>query len=303
MPKGKRLAGGFYQQVVLLPVSVRSFGDLLQMNSTKSPGDKQPSMLPAAGLLGTIQRGKSSKPPRILVYGTEGIGKSTFAVASAKPIVIDTEDGLGQFDVPRFPVATGYDSIVSSLTALHKEPHDYRTIVLDSIDWLERLIWDKLCGEYGVTSIEKCDGGYARGYTHALTHWREILALLDTLRLQRSMCVILIAHSRIERFEDPELPAYDRFAPRLHKHACGLVTEWCDAVLFATRRVRTTKEDVGFNRQRTIAAPIGSDGGERILRCIGGPACVAKNRFNLPAELPLSWPAFSKAMAVSFSTK
>jgi hypothetical protein len=110
------------------------------------------------------------------------------------------------------------------------------------------------------------------------------------------MACILIAHSKIEKFEDPESSAYDRYSPRLHKHANALISEWVDAVLFATRRFRIQKEDAGFNRERTIAAPIGADGGERIIRTIGGPACVAKNRFNLPAELPLSWDAFMQAM-------
>ncbi len=164
-------------------------------------------------------------------------------------------------------------------------------VVIDSADWLERLVWDVLCEQYGVTSIEKVDGGYARGYTHALTHWRKLLADLNTLRTQRGMCVILLAHAKVEKFEDPEASAYDRYSPRLHKHAAALITEWCDAVLFATRKFTTRSEDAGFGRQRAIAAPIGAGGGERILRTSGGPTCVAKNRYGLPPELPLSWDA------------
>jgi hypothetical protein len=105
------------------------------------------------------------------------------------------------------------------------------------------------------------------------------------------MVVLLIAHAKVERFEDPETSAYDRYSPRLHKHAAALVTEWCDAVLFATRRFTTRSEDAGFGRQRAIAAPIGASGGERILRTVGGPTCVAKNRYRLAPELPLSWDA------------
>ncbi|HQL76434.1 MAG TPA: AAA family ATPase, partial [Phycisphaerae bacterium] len=90
--------------------------------------------------------------------------------------------------------------------------------------------------------------------------------------------------------------AYDRYSPRLHKHVTALITEWADAVLFATRKIITKTEETGFNRERTIAAGLGKDGGERILRCVGSPACVAKNRYGLPAELPLSWPALMQAM-------
>ncbi len=145
-------------------------------------------------------------------------------------------------------------------------------------------------------NIEKADGGYARGYMHALNYWREILEQLDHLRNERGMVVVLIAHAKVERFEDPEASPYDRYSPRLHKHATALVTEWCDAVLFATRKFRTQSDDAGFGRKRTIAKAIGKDGGERILRTTGGPSCVAKNRYGLTEELPLSWSAFMNAL-------
>jgi hypothetical protein len=111
---------------------------------------------------------------------------------------------------------------------------------------------------------------------------------LIALHNKRLMMVFLVAHARVEKFEDPEASAYDRYSPRLHKHATALISEWCDAVLFATRRFVTRSEDAGFGRQRSIAAPIGAGGGERILRTTGGPACVAKNRYGLQPELPLS---------------
>ena len=113
------------------------------------------------------------------------------------------------------------------------------------------------------------------------------------------MAVIGVAHAKIEKFEDPEASSYDRHAPRLHKHASALLCEWSDAVLFATRKFRTQSEDAGFNRQRTIARPIGADGGERVLRCVGGPACVAKNRFGITGDLPLAWAAFVNALSLS----
>ena len=173
------------------------------------------------------------------MYGTEGIGKSTFGSQAPKPIFIQTEDGLDEIDCDKFPLATTYDEVVSALVDLRREEHDYESVVIDSLDWLERLVWDKLCLEYSATSIEKVDGGYSKGYTHALTYWREIIDHLNALRNSRGMVVLLIAHSKIERFEDPESSPYDRYSPRLHKHAAALVSEWCDAVLFATRKIRT----------------------------------------------------------------
>ncbi len=243
-----------------------------------------------------IHFGRRHSPPRLLIYGTEGIGKSTTAAAAPAPIFIPTEDGLDQIDCASFPLATSLADVTATMQALINESHDYQTVVIDSADWLERLVWDELCQQYGVSGIEKVDGGYARGYTHALTHWRTLLADLNTLRTQRGMCVILLAHAKVEKFEDPEHAAYDRYSPRLHKHVTALLTEWSDAVLFATRKIITKTEDGGFGRNRTIAAALGRDGGERILRTVGSPACVAKNRFGLPVELPLSWLALMQAL-------
>jgi len=247
-------------------------------------------------MLEKVQRGRTSKPPRVLCYGVEGIGKSTFGSKAPKPIFIQTEDGLDEIDCDRFPLAATYKDVITALGELRAEKHDYETVIIDSLDWLERLIWDKLCEKHGVSSIEKVDGGYARGYTHALTYWREIIEHLNALRNQNGMVVVLISHSKVERFEDPESSSYDRFAPRLHKHAAALMSEWVDAVLFATRKIRTQSEDAGFNRKRTIAHALGKDGGERILRCVGGPSCVAKNRYSITEELPLSWAAFIQAL-------
>jgi hypothetical protein len=232
-----------------------------------------------------------------MVYGPEGIGKSTFAAGAPKPVFIPIEDGLDEIACDKFPQPTRYDEVLSALDELRTQQHDYDSVAIDSLDWLERLIWDKLCNEFGVNSIEKVDGGYAKGYTHALTYWREVLGHLNALRSTRGMVVILIAHAKVEKFEDPESSPYDRYSPRLHKHASALVSEWCDAVLFATRKIRTQTEDAGFNRKRTIAHAIGKDGGERILRANGGPSCIAKNRFGITDDLPLSWAAFMAAMS------
>ncbi len=247
-------------------------------------------------LLNQVHSGPRSTPPRFLIYGSEGVGKSSTAAQAPRPIFVPTEDGLDQIDCSSFPLAQKLTEVEAALRALLTEAHEYQSVVIDSLDWLERLIWDELCSQFAVTSIEKVDGGYAKGYTHALGHWRRILDLLNALRIQRDMCVILLAHAKVERFEDPDHPAYDRYSPRLHKHANALVSEWVDAVLFATRKIITRTEDAGFGRDRTIAAGLGKDGGERILRTVGSPACVAKNRFSLPAELPLSWHALMVAM-------
>ncbi len=247
-------------------------------------------------LLQQIHSGQRNEPPRFLIYGTEGIGKSTTASQACDPIFIPTEDGLDQIDCDSFPLVGKFHDFMSAISALYNEEHKYKSVVVDSLDWLERLIWDDVCHEFEVKSIEKVDGGYSKGYIHALTQWRTVITGLNALRNKRRMCIILLAHAKVEKFEDPESVAYDRYSPRLNKHAAALIKEWCDCVLFATRKFRTKTEDAGFNRKRNIAVASGKDGGDRILRTVGGPSCIAKNRYSLPSELPLSWASLMNAM-------
>ena len=241
-----------------------------------------------AQLLTQVESGKTAGPRRVMLYGTHGIGKSTWGAQAPKPIFIQVEDGLGQVDCDRFPLAGKYADVVSALSELWSEKHPYRTVVVDTLDWLEQLIWAEVCRRKGVENIE--DIGYAKGYTFALTHWREVLDGLDALRNDRGMTVVLIAHSKIDRFENPETETYDRYTPRLHKHACAMVCEWSDEVLFATYRVHTKQTDEGFGRKK--ARGVGT--GERIVWTTERPAHVAKNRLNLPDELPLEWAAYAQ---------
>ena len=175
-------------------------------------------------LLKQIETGRQARPRRVLLYGTHGIGKSTFGAQADRAIFIQTEDGLGEIDCARLPLATSYRDVMSAIRELYEEAHDFATVVIDSVDWLERLIWADVCRERQVDSIE--DIGYAKGYTFALTQWRELLTGLDALRVDRNMTVVLLAHARIERFENPETDTYDRYVPRLHKLASQIVQEW-----------------------------------------------------------------------------
>jgi hypothetical protein len=222
---------------------------------------------------------------------------STFAAQAPHPIFITIEDGLNEIDCASFPLAKTLIEVEGYLSALAKEPHDYQTVVIDSCDWLEQLIWDDVCRLNNSATIDKVDGGFGKGYTAALGFWRHLLELLNVLHKQRKMAVILIAHAKVERFEDPESSAYDRYSPRLHKHACARLAEWADAILFATRKFRTETEDAGFGKKRTIAVGVGKDGGERVIRSVGGPTCVAKNRYNLPHQFDLSWDAFIRELS------
>jgi len=240
-------------------------------------------------LLKQVESGRHCAPRRVMLFGTHGIGKSTWAAQAANPIFIQTEDGLGEIECAKFPLATEYAQVITALSELYSEEHDYQTVIVDTLDWLERLIWAEVCRKRGVESIE--DIGYGKGYVFALTHWREVLDGLQALRNERGMMIILIAHCQIEKFQSPMADTYDRYAPRLHKHASAVVQEWCDEVLFATYQVQTKQVDEGFDRKRTRA--IGQ--AERVVYTTEGPAHVAKHRLpGLPDELPLDYRAYAE---------
>jgi hypothetical protein len=243
-------------------------------------------------VLDQIQKGRQRKPPRLTVYGPEGIGKSSFGAGCPAPVFLQTEDGLGEIECDRFPLAASYGQFVDQLGAVCTQEHGYQTLVVDTLDWLEKLIWAEVARRHSKQNIE--DIGYAKGYKFALDQWKEVAAGFDYARNERGMAVVLLAHAKVERFEDPESQGYDRYTLRLHKLADDYVREWCDAVLFATRKQRIEKVGTGFN-ERTIAKPIGADGGERVLRTVGGPACTAKNRYGIVGEIPLAWPSFAEA--------
>jgi hypothetical protein len=238
-------------------------------------------------LIDQIIHGRRPLPRRTVIHGTQGVGKTTWAAGARSPIFVPTEDGLNDIECPRFPLAKTYQQVEAAIGELYTQAHDFKTVVIDSADWLERLIHTRVCAERKQASIE--DFGYGRGYTFALIHWRSILEGLDALREKRGMAVVVIAHSKIERFENPESDSYDRYVPRLHRSAAQLLTEWADEVLFATWRVHTRTVEEGFGRQRTKG--IGT--GERVLKTTERPSHIAKNRLGLPDELPLDWKAYA----------
>lgn len=227
-------------------------------------------------------------PPRILIHGSEGIGKTKFGALADSPVFIQTEKGLtGQTDVKRYPIAMSYKDVMTNLTELATQEHDRKTVVVDSVDWLEPLIWKQVCEENGVATIEKVGGGYGKGYAMALDLWREYLQALDYLNEVKLMTVIQIAHSQIKRYENPETDAYDRISIKLQEgknvSAAGLLMEYSDLVIFANYHVAIAKEaGGGFNKERKRA--IGS--GERILFTQERPAFKAKSRYDIPAEIP-----------------
>lgn len=238
--------------------------------------------------LKSIKKNTSFAAPRVLVYGVEGIGKSTFAAGAPSPVFIQTEDGLGSLAVDHFPVANKVSDVLDAISTLFDGGHDFKTVVIDSLDWLETLIWRDIEARYDAKDL-----AYGKGAMIAADKWREILDGLTALRNDRGMAVILIAHTEIKRFDSPETEPYDRYQPKLQARSSALVREWCDAVLFANYKTLIKKDDVGFNK--TVSR--GITNGERLLFTSERPAYMAKNRYSLPESIPLSWEAFESAIA------
>lgn len=252
-------------------------------------------------LLDSVIVGKTPKAPKICIYGTPGVGKSTFAANAPDAIFIQTEDGLDNIDATKLPLCHSWKEVTEQINALIAEEHNYKTLVIDSLTNLERFIWEEVCTQFGVKNIEKADGGYARGYKHALNYWNDFLVGLGILNREKGMMIILTAHEGVQEIKDPETETYHRKAPRIHHLAEYMVSEWCDCVLQAYKKFRIQKTEEGFGAKRAIASAIGADGGERVIRTIGNTAVVAKNRWGLPEILPLDFNIFYDAVVSCLS--
>ena len=240
--------------------------------------------------LANVVRGRIAKPLRVLLFGVEGVGKSTFGANAPSPIFLGAEDGTSELDVARFPQPGSWDEALEAIAELTRAEHDHKTLVIDTVDWLEPLCWSKVverASDKDIKTIE--DFGYGKGYVAALDEWRVLLASLERLRSARGMHIVLLAHSWIKTFKNPEAEDFDRYELKLHAKAGGLLKEWCDAVLFAQYETYANK-DSKTKRVRGVST------GARIVQTQRTAAWDAKNRYDLPETLPLDWEAFAEAV-------
>ena len=179
---------------------------------------------------------------------------------------------------------------------MYTEDHSYQSVVIDSLDWLEPLVWAHTAETNGWKDIEAA--GYGKGFTAALDAWRALLEGLNALRDEKNMTIILIAHSDIKRFDAPDTEPYDRYIIKLHKTASALFQENADCVFFANYRISTVKTDVGFNKK--VVRGVG--GSDRIIYTTERPAFLAKQRYGMPESLPMEWQAIAEAVPF-FSTQ
>lgn len=246
--------------------------------------------------LSSITRGKRLRAPKIVVYGPPKVGKSTFGASAPNPIGIITEEGLDNIDVPAFPVATTFADVLQAITTLYTEAHEFQSVFVDSLDWLEPLILGQVCRDNNVKNIEAI--GFGKGYIMADDLWKQFFAALDALRNDKGMTVICIAHEQVTKVKNPSLADdYDAYSLKLNKRATAFVNEWADIIGFAQHEVLTRQVDPGNKLNKDVKAV---STGARKLYLNPHPAYVAGNRYSMN-DIPLSWAAFAAELTRAMS--
>ena len=220
-------------------------------------------------LLQNIKRGVQQRPQRVIIYGPEGVGKSTLAAGLPAPVLLDTEQGSSHIDVARLDCRS-YGDVINAIEELTQGGHEFRTVIIDSIDWCERLFVNAFIREHNkranasLKSIE--DFGYGKGYKMIEPVAMDLLSRLNAL-MSAGMNVVLVGHSRRVKFEMPETAgAYDKHELNLSKFVAPLVKEWADAMLFCNFVV-TVQDGKGHKGQkaRSGAPRPGFEGGQMPL--------------------------------------
>jgi energy-coupling factor transporter ATP-binding protein EcfA2 len=220
--------------------------------------------------------GKVQKAQRVVVYGPEGIGKSTFASHFPKPIFIDVEGGTNHIDCDRMERPLSFSAIMAEIKdAMHS---DYQTIVVDTIDWAERLAVEQICAEGNVSSIE--DFGYGKGYTFIGEHIGKLLNLLWEAS-EHGKHVVLLGHSILKKMERPNESPFDRYEISLTKQVAPMVKKWADMILFINYEYIIFDEKGSTKKKAT--------GGKRVMYAAHNPCWDAKNRDGLPDKMPFEY--------------
>jgi broad specificity phosphatase PhoE len=225
-----------------------------------------------------IIKGKQQRPQRVVIYGVESVGKSTFAAQFPKPLFLDIEGGTAHLDVDRVAVDS-WKQLGECIAEVSKT--DYGTVVIDSADWAERLAVEDLLAANKKQSVE--DFGFGKGWVMAAEKVSRFLGALDRL-IEGGKNVVVIAHSKVQRTEPPDiLAAYDRYELKLSKQSSPLVKEWADELWFFRFKTKSVTNDGGKAK--------GIGGKERVIYTTHSAAYDAKTRSGLPDEIPMEWSA------------
>tara|TARA_Y100001973_G_C5201484_1_gene338044 strand:- start:1710 stop:2600 length:891 start_codon:yes stop_codon:yes gene_type:complete len=223
-----------------------------------------------------IRKGKQKSSVKVVLYGVEAIGKTTLAAQFPKPLILDTEDGCKNIDCHSVCVNTWQD-LEGAVLELARNSQGYKTVVIDSADWAERLLIENLLTQHSKRSIE--DFGFGKGYTMLAEKAAKFLANCDAL-VKKHLNVVFIGHSKVVRNSPPDqVDGFDRYELKLTKQVAPLFKEWCDALLFCSYKTKLVEGSDGRMKAR--------GGKERLIYAERSAAWDAKNRFGLPEQLPM----------------
>ena len=229
----------------------------------------------------SVTTGVQTAPVKTVLYGPEGIGKSTFASHFPDPVFIDTEGGTKRLNVARLPQPTSWAMLLDEVAEVRKGSVPCGTLVIDTADWAERLCIQAVCARAKVNGIE--DFGYGKGYTYVKEEFSKLLDALEEV-LNAGHNVVVLAHAAITKFEQPDAVGnYDRWSMKTSKQVAPLLREWCDMLLFANYKTVVEKAGSGPNAKNKAS------GGKRVLYTTHHACWDAKNRFDLPEEVPFEY--------------
>lgn len=238
--------------------------------------------------LETLKR-SSALPPRDLIYGVQGIGKSTLASLMPSPVFLAAEDGLSGIEGIAHWEIRSYQDCIDAISALH-EQHSFQTMVFDTSTAFEPMVHRRLLELWGVDSIDKVGangGGFYKWRMEALPLWQDVLDGFDSLRVNMGMRIVLIGHSTEKEIKPPEADPYRKYAiDLLNDKAASLLYRWADVVAFCNYKIAVSGATTDKRGKVSAGRAIGS--GQRVMYLSERPAWYAKNRFDLPDEVPLS---------------
>lgn len=230
-----------------------------------------------------ITRGKIAKAQKIVIYGPEGIGKSTFVSRFPGVVFIDTEGSTAHMDVYRTPTPTSWPMLLDMVKVIGAKAvpaGQVKTLAIDTADWAEMLCMRDICARRKWDGIE--DAGYGKGYTYLEEEFGRLLNLLQQV-VDAGCNVILAAHAQMRKFEQPdEFGAYDRWELKMEKKTAALCKEWADMVLFANYETYVIKGNNPMEKNK-------AQGGRRVMYTTHHPCWDAKNRHGLPDKLPFDF--------------
>lgn len=225
-----------------------------------------------------IVKGKIYRPLKVVVYGSEGIGKTTLAASFPDPLFIDTERGTAHLDVNRIDCPQTWEELLSIIHEIADTPDVCKTLVLDTADWAESLCIAHVCRRYKQPSIESF--GYGKGYTYLFEEFGRLLRGMDAV-ISSGKNVVITAHAKMRKFEQPdEQGAYDRWEMKLSKQVAALIKEWCDMLLFLNYKTYVITTETNSKK---------AQGGKRVMYTSHHPCWDAKNRQGLPDELDMDF--------------